>query len=162
MRLPKYTRLIVIVVAIIAVVVIALVVDESKPKPQQVAGYCGPYRNDKTVHINGATINAEEVKTNEELQKGLAGRPCILPNQAMLFVFTKPGNYGFWMKGMRFPVDIVWINNNHQVVGLQPNLQPSTYPNRFLNNNAPAQYVLELEAGRAKELGVKPGTSVLF
>lgn len=123
---------------------------------------CGPYRNDKTVTIGVTKLAAEVVKTPTEFAKGLGGRPCIEYNQAMLFIFGKPSHYGFWMKDMRFPIDIVWIASDHKVVGLQDNIQPSSYPARFSNKDKLAQFVIEIQANRSKSLHIVPGTSVDF
>jgi uncharacterized membrane protein (UPF0127 family) len=119
------------------------------------------YRHDTTVNINGESIAAEVAKTAGQQEKGLGGRACIGDDQAMLFTFDKPGVYPFWMKDMKFPIDIVWISPQHKAVTIKPNVDPSTYPDNF-KSSAPAQYVLELEAGQANKLGMKPGTTVNF
>jgi uncharacterized membrane protein (UPF0127 family) len=124
---------------------------------------CGNYRNDGQVRINGANINVEIPKSPSEFAKGLGGRPCILPNQGMLFAFTKPGQYPMWMKDMKFPVDIIWIGADHKVVGFYNDITPSTYPDSFVNKkDSPASYVLELKDKRASELYLTIGTPVSF
>jgi uncharacterized membrane protein (UPF0127 family) len=80
----------------------------------------------------------------------------------MLFQFSKPGQLWIWMKDMKFPIDIVWIAPNHTVVGIEQDVQPSTYPDKFVNRDRPAQYVLELKANRSKELNINLGTPVSF
>lgn len=156
----------VILLGAIAGLIIALAVGEKKPsKPavvnNTVQSACGPYRKDGIVAIDGQDISVEVVKDQNELQKGLAGRPCILPNQGMLFAFTKPGQYPIWMKGMKFPIDIVWITSDRKVAAIEIDESPSTYPDRFANK-IPAQYVLELKANRSQELHMKIGSSVQF
>jgi len=79
----------------------------------------------------------------------------------MLFIFDQPGYYPFWMKDMRFPIDIAWLNVNKQVVEVQANLAPSSYPQTF-TNPSPALYVLEIKAGQAAKLNLVTGTSVKF
>jgi uncharacterized protein len=80
----------------------------------------------------------------------------------MFFAFTKPGQYPFWMKGMKFPIDIIWITSTHQVAAIEVNESPSTYPASKFVNKIPAQYVLELKANRSKELRMAIGTAVSF
>jgi uncharacterized membrane protein (UPF0127 family) len=160
----KYWRLIAVIVLLAAVVAAALLLHEpAKPKqvPVQETA-CGVYRDDKTVAIDTAKIKVEEVKTQTQREKGLSGRPCIEPDRGMLFVFDHPGQYAIWMKDMRFPIDIVWISAGHKTVGLEVNVAPSTYPDRFVNKDQPAQYVLELKANRAKELNIGLGTTINF
>jgi uncharacterized membrane protein (UPF0127 family) len=140
-----------------------LLYQPAKPKqPAVQAPACGDYRNDKTVTIKGSELKAEVVQTPAEREKGLSGRPCIESDSGMLFVFDHPGQYAIWMKDMQFPIDIVWISEEHKAVGLEFNVEPSTYPDRFVNKDQPAQYVLELKANRAKELGIVLGTPVSF
>jgi uncharacterized membrane protein (UPF0127 family) len=163
--LSKYLKYIIIGLALIAVIAVAVLgVGEAKPKPKasKPVSKCGPYRTDTTVEINGTIINAEVPKNSTEFEKGLGGRPCILPNQGMLFGFKKPGQYPFWMKDMKFPVDIIWISTDHKVAAEEINLQPSTYPDRFVNKDSPAQYVLEIKANLSKELKMTLGTPVNF
>jgi uncharacterized protein len=124
---------------------------------------CGLYRVDKVVTIDSQKLNAEVAFTQAQKTAGLGGRPCIGANQAMLFDFGKPGQYPIWMKGMRFPIDIVWIGVDHKVAGFYNNIQPSTYPDSFVNKkDSPAQYVLELKANRADLLHIAVGTPVGF
>jgi uncharacterized membrane protein (UPF0127 family) len=155
-----------IFLVIIVVVAAALVIGggESKPKTAKSnvqTTACGPYRDDKRVLINGQSINAEVATTTKARETGLSGRPCILPNQGMLFEFSTAGRYQFWMKDMKFPIDIVWISPAHKVAAIEIDFKPSTYP-EVRANALPAQYVLELKANRSQELHMAIGTSVSF
>lgn len=110
--------------------------------------------------VNNQTILTEIVDTVEARAQGLSGRNSLPLNQGMLFVFPEFGNYGFWMVGMKFPIDIVWISGD-EVVGVTENIDPQTgadvselkihYPPEAVN------LVLELAANRAKFLGIKAG-----
>jgi uncharacterized membrane protein (UPF0127 family) len=122
---------------------------------------CGPYRRDGNVVIGGHVIYVEQAKNSAEFEKGLGGRPCIPSNQGMFFAFNKDDHYPFWMKDMKFPIDIVWITSGHSVAAIEVNEQPSTYPDKFVNK-IPAQYVLELKANLTTQLGLKLGSSVKF
>jgi len=123
---------------------------------------CGHYRKDVRVTVQSQTIEAEKVVTPAARGRGLGGRPCIGANRGMLWAYALPVHISFWMKDMRFPIDIVWIGPDHRVVWLERNLEPSTYPKTFTNYGDAALYVLELKAGRAKSLGLKLGTRVAF
>ena len=158
----------VILILLIAATVITAVVigGKDKPKTDNTASNisaCGPYRKDKTVRIDDALIHAEIPNNPDAQAKGLGGRPCILPDQGMLFIFPQPGQYAFWMKDMKFPIDILWISEDYKVVGQEIDVQPNTYPDRFINKkeNA-AKYVLELKSERSRELKVNLGTPVNF
>jgi uncharacterized membrane protein (UPF0127 family) len=126
------------------------------------ASRCGEYRSDKPVRLNGYKINAEQAATGAQREKGLGGRACIESGRGMLFVFDHPGTYAIWMKDMKFPIDIVWISQDHKVVGIEKNIDPSTYPDRFANRDKPAKYVLELQAGKADAVNLKLNDQVSF
>lgn len=156
---PKYYRPAAIGALLVIVIVVIAMTSHGGPTANTA---CGPYRTDKVIQIGSQKINAEAATTKAEADKGLSGRPCILPNQAMLFSFDKPGRYYFWMKGMRFPLDIVWITSRHKVAAIEIDVKPSTYPDKFANKDIAAQYVLELQANRSKSLGMEIGTPVNF
>lgn len=88
--------------------------------------------------------------------KGLSGRAKLEENKGMLFLFTKPGKYTFWMAEMNFPIDIIWINEN-TIVDISKNVQPPK------NNELPAivsplmaaDKVLEISAGSAEKFNIK-------
>jgi uncharacterized membrane protein (UPF0127 family) len=130
-------------------------------RAQTPSASCGRYRDDRRLRIGSHTIAAQVAVTDAELQRGLGGRPCIPANQGMLFVFAQQGLYPFWMKDMSFPIDIVWINAQHDVVAVRRDLSPSTYPQTYVSGE-PAQYVLELQANRARSLGIVKGTTIAF
>ncbi len=94
-------------------------------------------------------------------QKGLSGRPFIKSNQAMLFVFQKSDVYCFWMKDMRFPIDIIWVDSSKTIVGTTEQVLPSSYPKTFCSPN-PVQYVFEISAGQVSAASVRPGQRINF
>jgi uncharacterized membrane protein (UPF0127 family) len=117
------------------------------------------YRNDSRLKIGNSTIDVQIATSAAEQTKGLGGRSCLGADQGMLFVFDKPGAYPFWMRDMKFPIDIVWIDKNNAVVDLQKDIQPSTYPQSY-TNQTPAKKVLELPAGQADSLNIRTGTKI--
>lgn len=125
------------------------------------AAGCGPYRSDKKLTVNDRQLAAEVARDYQSQTRGLAGRPCIGDGQAMLFMFSQPGYYPFWMRDMHFAIDIAWISSGHQVVDTATQVAPSTYPRTFVNAK-PAQYVLEVKAGQLAKLGIGTGSSINF
>jgi len=114
------------------------------------------------VEIGSTEIPVEVVKRTEDLEQGLSGRESLNENKGMLFVLPERKIASFWMKDMKFPIDIVWISSDKKVVKVEANVSPSTYPMLFKNDNELAQYVLELQAIRAKDLNIELGTPVNF
>lgn len=116
-------------------------------------------RHDVTILMPKGAIQVEVAQTKSSRELGLSGRPSMRNDEGILFVFDSPGKYGFWMKDMNFALDIVWINENGLVVDIERNLTPGSYPKTFINE-IDATYVLEINAGLAKEFGLFLGSKV--
>ncbi len=119
------------------------------------------YRTDAYLKTLTQKIPVEVTKSPAEQARGLGGRQCIGVNRGMLFEFDKPGNLAFWMKDMRFNIDIVWLDSSWRVVSVKPNISPRTYPQTFTSSR-PAQYVLELAAGQAGCFNLTPGSITIL
>jgi uncharacterized membrane protein (UPF0127 family) len=115
----------------------------------------GPY-----VIIAGVRLSVEVVDTLAERGRGLSGREMLPENSGMLFVFDTPGRYGFWMYGMKFPLDIIWIDERLRVVYFVENAQPCVNICETYEPPADALYVLEVNAGFVKKYGLKVGDVV--
>lgn len=113
-------------------------------------------RNHTTITTPKGVINAEIADTPESRELGLSGRKGMANNKGMLFVFPRESRYGFWMKDMLFPIDMVWINKEGVVVYKAENAKPEDYPAKYVNM-ADAMYVLELPANQASEHGIYLG-----
>ena len=124
----------------------------------------GPVAAGPRLNIEGTVIPVELARTDDEVQKGLSGRPSLDPDKGMLFLFTVPGIYRFWMPDMNFPLDIVWIGSNKKVIGISADVSNEFDPAdpKFYTPPAPAQYVLEVNAGFASRKNLAVGASVEF
>ena len=74
----------------------------------------------------------------------------------MLFYFDSPGKYGFWMKDMKFDIDIIWIDMDQKVVGMAENVAVNSYPKIFYPPSD-VKYVLEVPSGFTVEHNIKIG-----
>jgi uncharacterized protein len=119
------------------------------------------YRKDISIKTAVTSIEAQSANNEQEREQGLGGKSCIGPNQGMLFVFDKPAGYSFWMKDMKFSIDIVWISADKHVVYEKTNVSPETYPESF-SSPAAAKYVLEVGAGQADKLGLEAGKQLYY
>ncbi len=86
--------------------------------------------------------------TDELREKGLSDTPYLKRQTGKLFVFDQPGVYGFWMKDMHYPIDIVWIDEALTVVGVTLHASPESYPAVFYPP-VPVLYALEVNADEA-------------
>lgn len=116
-------------------------------------------RHDAKLHLTKGDIFVQLADSSSERELGLSYRPEIGKEEGMLFIFDTPGKYGFWMKDMQFPIDIVWLSQSGQVVYIEENVATSTYPKAFTNSSS-ALYVLELGANVAHEVGIFLGTKI--
>ena len=115
--------------------------------------------SDKTIQIGGQTVHVFVADTPALRQKGLGGRAGLASDEGMLFVFPREGAYAFWMKGMRFSIDILWLSTDGTLVDMRENVSPDTYPKNF-TPKSPARYVVELRAGFVQEHSVRMGDIV--
>lgn len=115
---------------------------------------------------NGTTIAAKVADTPEAQQRGLAGVKQLEDSSGMLFVFANSGTYSMWMKGMEMPIDMLWLDDQGQVVHLAANVPaPASTSQTDLptySNDQPARYVLELPAGETERAGIKEGDKLVF
>jgi uncharacterized protein len=109
-------------------------------------------------------FNVKIASTPSERERGLMFVESMERNEGMLFVFEKEDNYYFWMKNTIIPLDIIWINSAKKVVFIQEKAQPCLSEEfcPSINPEASASYVLELNAGMVKEVGIKIGDAIIF
>lgn len=119
-----------------------------------------------TLEINGHKFKVEVADSQSERNKGLSGREKLASDEGMLFVFDRVDKYPFWMKGLNFPLDFIWISGD-KVVDILPNISPPSpgQPDESLIIYQPRveiDKVLEINGGTAEKLGIKIGDSVKF
>ncbi len=106
--------------------------------------------------LGGVTLDIAVARTLPEKVRGLSGQLSLPPNEGLLFVWSHPAPRSFWMKDMRFPIDIVWFGADWRVVDITADATPESFPRTF-SPQEPAQYVLEVPAGFAAAHSVKIG-----
>lgn len=99
--------------------------------------------------------------TLESREKGLGGRKSIGVDEVMVFVFEKSGKHFFWMKDMLFAIDIVWLNADKEVIHIEREVSPDSFPQSF-GPNKESKYVLEFKSGVASSTGIKIGDAIDF
>jgi uncharacterized protein len=107
------------------------------------------------VTVGDRAILAELATTPSQQQAGLSGRASLEDGKGMLFVLDPPKRDGFWMKGMRFPLDIIYGDADGVVMTIHRDVPPESYPRTYYPI-APAKYVLEVPGGfvTAHHIGV--------
>ena len=105
-------------------------------------------------------LDIEIADTDFDIQTGLMYRNSMKNNQGMLFVFEDETERFFYMKNTKIPLDLIFINAEKEIVSFQKNAMP--FDESSLPSNAPAQYVLEVNAGLVDSLGITVGDLVDF
>lgn len=123
-------------------------------------------KSTKTMRIGSTTINIEVADTDEERIRGLSGKSGLAPNEGLLFNFEKEGYYGIWMKDMKFPIDIAWLDKDKKIIYIEKNVSPDTYPKVFYPYVGELQslstFVLETPSGFFENAKIEIGDQAEF
>jgi uncharacterized membrane protein (UPF0127 family) len=122
-------------------------------------------------------IFIEIASTSEKQEKGLSGKSKLMEfvrdqkirTEGMLFIFDKSKILNFWMKDMKFDLDIIWLDENLKIVHVEKNALASSYDKQnpanstiYSNGNNLAKYVLEINSGLSSKLNLKIGDSLIM
>lgn len=114
------------------------------------------------VRINGVEIKAEIAKTPAEQYLGLSGRDSLCQNCGMLFIFPDKAERTFVMRGMLFPIDIIWIEGE-KIVKIDEELPlPNSTDLKEYNSGQPVNYVLEVASGFCQKNNIRVGDRVEY
>jgi len=127
------------------------------PEPELIN--TSPY---KKVVVGQGFFDVEVRLTKTEKQEGLSGRDELKEDTGMLFIFDKADKHAFWMKGMKIPIDFIWISGN-KVIQVNRNIDPVSFaPPKYIVPIEPVDSVLELPAGECDKFNIQVGDYVEF
>lgn len=116
------------------------------------------------VELGGQRYAVELADDDAERARGLMFRDAMADGRGMLFVHDTQEPQAYWMKNTRIALDILYFDNDRKLVAQQRDVPPCSlgdacpsYP-----SNAPARYVLELNAGQAEKLKLQDGATLIF
>ncbi|HVW71708.1 MAG TPA: DUF192 domain-containing protein [Candidatus Paceibacterota bacterium] len=142
----------VVVLLVLVGCLISYTKGHSVPTPQSTSK-----TSSTTLSVNG--FQYEVVTTPAAQERGLGGRTDIPENYGMLFVFPEDASYGFWMKDMLAPIDMVWLSDKGTILKIDAEVATSSYPSVFYPPE-PVRYVLETRAGESQRQGWEVGTQL--
>ncbi|MDO8618557.1 MAG: DUF192 domain-containing protein [Candidatus Daviesbacteria bacterium] len=133
---------------------------------QKLPGFTFLSQNQKTtsIKINDQEFKVEIADNADSRRKGLSGRESLATDSGVLFVYQTPDKYIFWMKGVRFPLDFIWINGS-KVVDIIKNV-PASDPNTSddilprYGPNQPVDKILEVNSGFVDKYNINIGDQV--
>lgn len=112
---------------------------------------------------SGKVLQVEVMVKDEDRQMGLMFRPSLAPDHGLLFLFEQADFHGIWMKNCKFPIDILWLDDERKVVHLAEAVPPcKAEPCPVYAPLRKASYVVELNAGQARREKAALGAVVNF
>lgn len=115
-----------------------------------------------SVLINNNKISIEVAATPSQQYRGLSNRESLCADCGMLFVFRDKTEQIFVMRNMKFPLDIVFIEDD-KIINIESNLSPEgESPKHEYRSLAPANRVLELPGGYATRNNIKVGDTLII
>ena len=118
-----------------------------------------PRKEYVTACFNTACFRCETAKTYEERAIGLMNREKLPSSEGMLFYYENPSIISIWMKNTLIPLDIIWLDENLDVVYINSGTLPCTSdPCPVYKNSLPASYVLEINSGFAEKNNITIGS----
>jgi uncharacterized membrane protein (UPF0127 family) len=111
-----------------------------------------------TVVVKETPFSVEIARTDEEKAKGLMNREALPSNSGMWFVFSRPVQEEFWMKDTLIPLDIIFVGKDLRIVHIKENAVPKSV--EMISSPEPFMYVLEVNADKASQHGIKIGDEV--
>jgi hypothetical protein len=116
----------------------------------------------KKVCFENTCITADVARTGASRSRGLGFRDSLAQNRGMLFIWDKEASYGIWMKNMRFPIDIIWLDKDKKIVDIKRDAQPCVTACKISRPSGLAQYVIEVNSGFCEAHQVAPGGEIKF
>lgn len=113
------------------------------------------------INLNGYNFKIETADTEGARSQGLSGRESLCSECAMLFIFGKKDKRSFWMKDMKFDLDMLWIAGD-EITQIDKNVSALKGINETRISKFPVDKVLEINAGESDRLGIMVGDKVKF
>lgn len=122
-----------------------------------------PVTKKTSLTINNHVIKLTVARTPKEREIGLSETKSISNDEGMIFMFENPGYYSFWMKNMKFPIDIIYINDE-EIVYIEKNAQiPTREENPTIYTPTElADKVLEIQSGLSDKYNFKKGDKIKY
>ena len=112
--------------------------------------------------LGDGVFRASIAANDTDRAKGLSGVTQLASNQALLMAYPSDSKWGIWMKDMKVPIDIVWLNSNKKVVYIVKNASPENSASKVFTPKSSAQYVVELPAGSVDSDAITTDTTAIF
>ena len=103
-------------------------------------------------------FTVELAVTPRQREQGLMNRQDMAEDKGMLFAFGETRQVFMWMKNTYLPLDMLFIARDGKVRTIKENAEPLS--EAIIDSKGPIDYVLELNSGTVKRLGIRTGNRV--
>ncbi len=112
-----------------------------------------------TIKVDNHVLEVQVADTEPRRIRGLMFQEQLPYDQGMIFVFDSPGIYSLWMLNMQFPLDMMWFDENGNIVHIEQDVPPcksalETVTCTVVNPDAEAKYILEVTSGFVEQYGI--------
>lgn len=114
------------------------------------------------LYLGTGKFTVRIANTEPAREKGLSGTAKLAMDEGMLFDFERSDHWGIWMKDMKIPIDIIWLDKDRKVVHIVKNADPEHGTSKTFTPAKPALYVLELASGATTQFNIKVGDQATF
>lgn len=147
---------------LILIISITIISSCSLPNQQPTSENTNSSKTDTiTVSVNSTDLTLQIASTDQQRAQGLMFVQELQANHGMIFVFPETQILSFWMKNTLIPLDLIFLDEDFQIVDLKSNFQPChiTNPNSEIcpsySSKLPAKYVIELNTGSIQTLNLQ-------
>jgi uncharacterized membrane protein (UPF0127 family) len=114
------------------------------------------------LRLGSGVFNVRLANTEATRQQGLSGVEKLGAMDGLLLVYQGDDYWGIWMKDMKIPLDIIWLNNEKKVIYIVTDALPSLGTSKTFTPAVPARYVLEVPLGTVKKAAIKISDTATF
>lgn len=113
----------------------------------------------KQVQIKDTLFDVDVAYTQAERVQGLSGTTSIGEFEGLLFPFGSLDKHGIWMKDMNYSIDIIWIDDEFNIVHIEEKVSPDSFPEVFYPTQD-SLYVLEVQNGAVERFSIEVGNTI--
>jgi uncharacterized membrane protein (UPF0127 family) len=114
------------------------------------------------VRLGSGVFKVRLAQDETSRQIGLSETTSLKPTEGLLMIFDSDSTWEIWMKDMKVPIDIIWLDSAKKVVYTVKNATPDLSTTKIFMSKDPARYVLELPAGSVQQFGITSGDEAEF
>ena len=112
-----------------------------------------------TIKVDDIVLEVQIADTEPRRIRGLMFQDQLPYDQGLIFVFNEPGIYSLWMLNMQFTLDMIWFDENGNIVHIEENIPPCKTPTEIMAcqsivPNGDALFILEVTSGFIKEFNI--------